>query len=73
MGDAFISDFSSHSIRHRLLENKNIDLQTVYIQASGLDLTQRNNVLYTASEAQMAAIANSDPQIYVMTFQSNQQ
>ena len=61
MQDAFISALSSHSIQQQLLENKTIDLQTVYMQASALDLAQQNNELYTTPEAKLATLVNPEP------------
>ena len=60
MRDAFISGLSSPSIRQWLLENKTLDLQTAYTQASALDLVQHNNELYTTPEAQLAIFINSE-------------
>ena len=47
MHNAFISGLSSLSIRQQLLENKILDLQTLFMQALSLDLAQQNNELYT--------------------------
>ena len=58
MRDVFISGLSSHSIWQQLLENKTLDLQTVYMQASAQDLVQQNNELYTTPEAQLATLVN---------------
>ena len=57
MRDAFISGLSSRSIQQQLLENKALDLQTAYTQASALDLAQQNNELYTTPEAQFVDIS----------------
>ena len=61
MRDAFISGLSPHSIRQRLLENKTLDIQTAYTQASALDLAQQNHELYTTSGTQRATLVNPEP------------
>ncbi|XP_071744208.1 uncharacterized protein [Lepeophtheirus salmonis] len=48
--DTFISDLTSTSIRHTLLENTSLNLETAYRQASALDITQKNSNAYSASE-----------------------
>ena len=58
MHNAFISGLSSLSIRQQLLENRILDLQTLFTQASALDLAQQNNELYTTLGAQLATLVN---------------
>ena len=70
MHNAFISSLSSCSIQQWLLKNKTLDLQTVYMQASTLDLVQQNNELYTTPEAQLATLVNPEP-LKVVNPQSN--
>ncbi|GAB1600402.1 uncharacterized protein LOC115215493, partial [Argonauta hians] len=56
--DAFICGLLSPAIRQRLLENKNLDLQTAYDQALTIDLAEKNNasVLPSNSNSYMAVI-----------------
>ncbi|GAB1599994.1 uncharacterized protein LOC115215493, partial [Argonauta hians] len=58
--DAFICGLLSPAIRQRLLENKNLDLQTAYDQALTIDLAEKNNasVLPSNSNSYMAVIDN---------------
>ena len=56
MRDALISGLSLHSIWRQLLENKTLEFQTAYTQASALDLAQQNNELYTTPEIQLATL-----------------
>ena len=56
MRNSFFSD-----IGLQLSENKTLDLQTAYMQASTLDLAQQNNELYTTLEAQLAKLVNPEP------------
>ena len=62
--DSFINGISSPLIRQRLLENKTLDLQTAFAQASAFDLAQRNSEAYTLSVSQprpfSAATISSD-------------
>lgn len=52
-----------HPIRQRLLENKNLDLESAYSQAYSLDLVQRNVDAYASrSVLTAAAIAPQQPQ-----------
>ena len=44
--DAFISGLQSPAIRQRLLENKTLDLATMYDQARALDSAQKNSESY---------------------------
>ena len=60
--DAFISGLSSLSIRQQLLENRILDLQTLFMQALSLDLAQQNNELYTTLGAQLATLVNLELQ-----------
>ena len=50
--DSFINGISYPLIHQRLLENKTLDLQTAFAQASALDLVQRNSEAYTLSVGQ---------------------
>ena len=43
MQDTFICGIASLTICQRMLENKTLDLQTAYDQASALNLAQKNN------------------------------
>lgn len=45
---AFISRIAYPTLFQRLQENKSVDLQTAYDQASALDLVQKNNEAYVA-------------------------
>ena len=75
MRDAFISGLSSHSILRQLLENKTLDLQTTYTQASALGLVQQNKKWYTTSEAQLATLVNREPPkiVYVPSVKPEEQ
>ena len=44
--DSFINGFTSTSIRQRLLENRELDLQTAFAQASALEMAQRHLQVY---------------------------
>ena len=44
--DAFISGIHSHLIRQRLLENKTLDLATMFDQARALDMAQKSAEVY---------------------------
>jgi len=56
--DAFISGLQSSIIRQRLLENRTLDLATMFHQARALDAAHKNSELYSASVGQsvMAAV-----------------
>ena len=45
--DAFITGLLSNSIRQRLLENKTLDLKTMFDQARALELVMRSSESYT--------------------------
>jgi RNase H-like domain found in reverse transcriptase/Integrase core domain/Reverse transcriptase (RNA-dependent DNA polymerase)/Aspartyl protease len=47
--DAFISGLQSLLIRQRLLENRTLDLATMFDQARALDTAQKNSELYSTS------------------------
>ena len=44
--DFFIIKLTSTSIRQRLLENQELDLQTAFAQASALEMAQRHSRAY---------------------------
>ena len=48
--DAFISGLLSPSIRQRLLENKTLDLATMFDQARALDSAQKNSESYNGAQ-----------------------
>lgn len=56
--DSFISGLQSSLIRQRLLENRTLDLATMFDQARALDAAQKNSELYSASSGSsvMAAV-----------------
>ena len=56
MRDAFISGLASPAIRQRLLENKELNLETAYNQASALDLAQQNNDAFSTPTQVVAAV-----------------
>lgn len=49
--DAFISGLHSSLIRQRLLENKTLDLSTMFDQARALDLAQKNSECYGGNQS----------------------
>ncbi|XP_076035719.1 uncharacterized protein LOC143021835 [Oratosquilla oratoria] len=59
--DAFISGVQSPAIRQRLLENKTLDLSTMFDQARALDSAQRNSEMYGTQPSQVVSIATPDP------------
>ena len=44
--DSFIDGLTSTSVRRRLLENRKLDLQTAFAQASALEVAQRHPQAY---------------------------
>ncbi|CAC5404524.1 unnamed protein product [Mytilus coruscus] len=54
--DAFINGLCSQIVRQRLLENKTLDLKTMFDQARTLDLAQRSNEVYVQPYSVTAAI-----------------
>ena len=59
--DAFISGLHSSLIRQRLLENRTLDLPTMFDQARALDSAQKNSELFSTSSGPsvMAAVPES--------------
>ncbi|CAB3981036.1 Retrovirus-related Pol poly from transposon [Paramuricea clavata] len=53
--DAFITGLQSSHIRQRLLENKTLDLKTVFDQACALELAMRSSETYTATQPSVNA------------------
>ena len=80
--DSFINGLLSPLIRQRLLENKQLDLQTAFDQAHTLDLAQKNSEAYRLAEVPTAAAVPSasidevagacaqDPDLSAATFTS---
>ena len=60
--DAFISGLQSPGIRQRLLENKTLDLATMFDQAR-LNSAQRNSEVYHTPPPQVVSAATPDPSI----------
>ena len=58
--DAFINGIISNAIRQRLLENKELTLDTAFDQARSLDLAQKNSQAYEAPKS-FAVAVSSDP------------
>ncbi|XP_046844913.1 uncharacterized protein LOC124438758 [Xenia sp. Carnegie-2017] len=58
--DAFISGLLSGSIRQRLLENKQLDLQTAFDQARAWDLAQKSSETYNSNPFTSAAVTASN-------------
>ena len=44
--DSFITGIQSNQIRQRLLENNELDLQTMFNQARSLDIAQKSSITY---------------------------
>lgn len=61
--DAFISGLQSSIIRRRLLENRTLDLATMFDQARALDAAQKNSELYSASVRQSVMAAVPEPNV----------
>jgi hypothetical protein len=59
--DSFINGLLSPLIRQRLLENKQLDLQTAFDQANALDLAQKNSEAYRMPEIPTTAAVSSPP------------
>ena len=53
--DAFITGLLSNSIRQRLLENKTLDLKTMFDQARSLESAMKSSEAYTESQASLNA------------------
>lgn len=66
--DAFITGLSSHATRQRLLENKTLDLKTMFDQARTLELAQRSNEVYGQS---YQTVATASVQKFSETENSN--
>ncbi|XP_015767631.1 PREDICTED: uncharacterized protein LOC107346353 [Acropora digitifera] len=58
--DAFISGIHSNQIRQRLLENKTLDLKTMFDQARALDSTMRSSESYSAPQPVTTAATASE-------------
>ena len=56
--DAFITGLHSNQIRQRLLENKTLDLKTMFDQARALESAMRSSESYTALQPFNAAISS---------------
>ena len=61
--DAFISGLQSSLIRQRLLENRTLDLATMFDQAMALDAAQKNSELYSASVGQSVMESVPEPNV----------
>ena len=59
--DSFINGLLSPLIRQRLLENKQLDLQTAFDQENALDLAQKNSEAYRMPEMPTTAAVSSPP------------
>ena len=59
--DAFITGLLSNSIRQRLLENKTLDLKTMFDQARSLESAMKSSESYTDSQASFNAAVPSSP------------
>ena len=59
--DAFITGLLSNSIRQILLENKTLDLKTMFDQARYLESAMKSSESYTASQASFNAAVPSSP------------
>jgi hypothetical protein len=59
--DAFISRLLSNSIRRRLLENKTLDLKTMFDQARSIESAMKSSESYTDSQASFNAAVPSSP------------
>ena len=58
--DAFISGIHSNQIRQRLLENKTLDLKTMFDQARALDSAMRSSERYSAPQPVTTAATASE-------------
>ena len=70
--DAFINGLSSQIVRQRLLENKTLDLKTMFDQARTLELAQRSNEVYAPPYSVTAATGQKQDDI-VSNSATNQQ
>ena len=59
--DAFISGLQSSLIRQRLLENRTLDLATMFDQARAFDAAQKNSELYSATSESSVMAAVPEP------------
>jgi hypothetical protein len=59
--DAFITGLLSNSIRQRLLENKTLDLKTMFDQARSLESAMKSSESYTDSQVSFNAAVPSSP------------
>ena len=66
--DAFINGLVSSVIRQRLLENRDLDLETAFNQASSLELAQEHSQAYETQKAsQVMALSSKDTDTFVDT------
>ena len=58
--DSFITGIASNTIRQRLLENSELDLQTMFAQARSLDIAQKSSESYQSQLFKVNAAQKAD-------------
>jgi len=65
--DAFINGILSHSIRHRLLEERTLMIDSAFDKARALDVAQRNSESYVSSGISASTAASPQPAACVVS------
>ena len=69
--DAFITGLLSNSIRQRLLENKTLDLKTMFDQARSLESAMKSSESYTGSQPSFNSAVPDSPSASVLPQSEN--
>ena len=70
--DAFINGLLSSSIRQRFLENRELDLDTAFTQASSLDLAQQHSQAYKYHRSSQMTAMTSNNAVETLSMDDNE-